>query len=349
MEEYYDFSCNPLAAWLTVNQACNMRCKWCYGEAINYDPSKEMSLDLAKELVDISIETGVSHFNIIGGEPTVWPHLLSLFSYIKEKNVTVGLITNATLFSDDTFWEAYKSNPADRISISVKSNLPSEFKDVTGCESFNQTMLGIERAINFHKTGVTTVYNSLVGLNGLKHIAKECKKVGANSIIVNMCSPVIDNNGEAQVGYSIDLSQLSDDVVEIVDYLNELYDGEAEVDVQMPLCIFPEKFVENNLAKNKLMTLCQIFSRSGINFNVDGDVNICNELTIDNIAKKGVDFSDGKSLLTHLNSDVLREFYSQILRYPAECCEECKWKNRCRGGCLMNWLIQEPSICHAIN
>jgi radical SAM protein with 4Fe4S-binding SPASM domain len=346
--EYFDFSCQPTVAWLVVNQACNMRCKWCYGEGTHYNPEDSMTLETAKELVDIAIEAGVSHFNIIGGEPTIWQHILDLFDYGRLKGATVGLITNAANFGDDDFWQKYAENPADQISISVKSVDPEEFAYVTSSKLFEKTMKGIERAIKLHHTGVTTVYNSLVGMDGLKNIAIECKKLGANSIIVNMCSPTIDEYGVANKGYSVDPEKLAKDTIEMVDYLNGLYDGEAEVDIQMPLCLFPPDFVEKNLKAKKIMTLCQVFSRAGINFNFKGDVTVCNELTVEAIARKGVDFTDGASLLRHLNSQPVRDFYSEVLRYPAECCEMCRWKVDCRGGCLMNWLIFESEICHAV-
>lgn len=132
MEEYYDCRCKPQVAWLNVNQACNMRCKWCYCEANDYDPHKDMPLETAIELVNIATDAGVTHFNIIGGEPTLWSHLFTTFDHIRSNGATVGLITNAARFGDDDFWDKYKANPADRISISVKSTVPSEFKIITG-------------------------------------------------------------------------------------------------------------------------------------------------------------------------------------------------------------------------
>ena len=346
--KYFDFSCQPAAAWLTVNQACNMRCKWCYGEGTHYNTDDSMTFETAKELVDIAIGAGVSHFNIIGGEPTIWPHLFDLFDYCRSKGATAGLITNAVRFGDDDFWQKYEENPADRISISVKSADPNEFANVTSSKLFEKTMNGVERAVKLHQTGITTVYNSLVGMSGLKKIAIECKKLGANSIIVNMCSPTIDENGTVSKGYSINPEKLAGDTIEMIDYLNKLYDGKAEIDIQMPLCLFPSEFVEDNLKAKRIMTLCQIFSRTGINFDFKGNVTVCNEFAIETIAKKGIDFIDGESLLRHLNSKPIRDFYKEILRYPAECCEVCRWKEDCRGGCLMNWLVFEPSICHAV-
>ena len=58
----YNFEFNPVVAWLNVNQACNMRCRWCYAEGTHYNTRNEMTTDLAKELVEMSILLGVKEF-----------------------------------------------------------------------------------------------------------------------------------------------------------------------------------------------------------------------------------------------------------------------------------------------
>lgn len=343
----FDFSCNPKMAWLTVNRNCNFRCQWCYGENTHYDAKDTMSLKTAKELVRIGIEAGAKHFNIIGGEPTMWPNLLELNGFCKNLGVTTGLITNAARFGDDKYWERYQKNPCDKISISVKSVGREQFENVTKAKIYNKTMIGIERAINFYQTGITTVHNSLVGLKGLKQIATTCRELGAKSIIVNMCSPVITEDGVDQ-GFSIEQEQLVKDVLDMYPFLDKLYDSKIEIDIQMPLCLFPISFIDATLAKGQLATVCQVFSRSGINYDINGDVMICNQLFNGIIAKKGVDYHDGQSLLSHLNQDSLRKDYKKLLRYPSKACIDCRLKNDCRGGCLVNWMVLDPSICHTI-
>jgi radical SAM protein with 4Fe4S-binding SPASM domain len=343
----FDFRCRPEMAWLTVDRRCNFRCQWCYCKATHYDPKDTMSLATAKELVEISIDAGAKHFNIIGGEPTLWPSLLEFNKFCRSLGVTTGLITNTARFGDDQYWNQYQQNPCDEISISVKSTDREQFRDVTGATIYDKTMKGIKRAISFHHTGITTVYNSLVGLDGLKQIAMTCRKFGASSIMVNMCSPIIGDNGVEQ-GFAVEPRQLVKDVMNMHPFLDKLYEGKVEIDIQMPLCLFPTSFVKENLAKKQLATVCQVFSRTGINFDINGDVLVCNELFSGIIAKRGVDYYDGASLLMHLNNDELCEDYRQLLRYPSEACHSCRWKNDCRGGCLLNWMIFDPSICRTV-
>lgn len=342
-----DFCCNPTTAWLTVNRKCNFRCQWCYGEGTHYEPKETMSIKTAKELVKISAEIGVKNFIIIGGEPTLWPHLFELNRFCKKLGVTTGLITNAARFGNDEYWEKYKQYPCDSMSISVKSVDKTEFQNATKAKIFNQTMKGIERAISFGNSGVSTVYNSLVGIDGLKRIAVKCKELGAKFFTVDLCNAVLSDNGVAK-GFSVEPHQLAIDIMEFQPFLNELYGGNIDIEIFIPLCLFTPQFVEKMFETNQIGTLCHVYTRRGLNFNTNGDIIPCNCMFDTIIAQKGIDFIDGQSLLAHLNNKNLRGDYKKLLRYPSSACNGCLWEKDCRGGCLVNWMAFDPSICHTI-
>jgi radical SAM protein with 4Fe4S-binding SPASM domain len=306
-----------------------------------------MSLETAKELISFCIEIGVKHFYIIGGEPTLWTHLFELNRYCKSLGVTTGLITNAAQFGNDDFWEKYQESPCDNISVSIKSTDPIQFREVTKAKIYNQTMKGVARAISLPNSGISTVYNSLVGLDGLKNIATTCRQLGAKFITIDLCTPTITEN-EISEDFSIEPHQLAKDIMELQPFLNDLYDGNIEIETFIPLCLFPTSFIEKMLAIHQIGTTCHVYTRSGLNFNTNGDIMPCNQMFETIIAKKGTDFTDGPSLLRHLNNDELRKEYRELLRYPSTECNNCRWENECRGGCLINWMVFDPSICHTI-
>ncbi|NIA02325.1 MAG: radical SAM protein [Nitrospirae bacterium] len=62
-------------AWLTVNRACNFRCKWCYASETEYQQADEMTPATAEQLLRLASDLGITHILFIGGEPTLWPHL----------------------------------------------------------------------------------------------------------------------------------------------------------------------------------------------------------------------------------------------------------------------------------
>ena len=194
---------------------------------------------------------------------------------------------------------------------------------------------------------MTTVYNGLVGLDGLKRIATDCRELGANYFVVDLCTPVISNDGISP-GYSIEPRQLADDIMEMQPFLDELYNGNVEIAIYIPLCLFHESFIDLMMEKRQLTTICQVYCRSGINFDVNGDIMLCNQLFDTIIAKKDIDYRDGHELLEHLNSNTMRADYKQLLRYPDVSCEKCRWILDCRGGCLLNWVLHDSSMCRAV-
>ena len=343
----FDFKSRPKVSWLTVNRQCSFRCIWCYGEDTHYSPKDTMSLTTAKELVKVNLDIGVKYLNLIGGEPTLWPGLFELNRHCKEVGVTTCLVTNAARLGDDKYWDSYQQSPCDEVSVSVKSADRDEFRLITKSGLFDQTMRGIERAINFYNAGVTTVYNSRVGLDGLKRIAVHCRELGANYFVVDLCTPVVSKDGISR-GFSIEMEQLAKDIMVMQPFLDELYDGKVEIAVYIPLCLFPESFIEHMMERHQLTTICHVYDRSGLNFDVNGDVMLCNQFFGTFIARKTTDYSDGQELLTHLNSESVCNDYKQLLRFPAESCSDCRWNQDCRGGCLLNWTMYDSSICHAV-
>jgi hypothetical protein len=296
------FRFNPFVVWLNVNQACNLRCKWCYAEHTGYSPKQEMPLEMAKHLVELSLEIGVREFVLIGGEPTLWPHLFELLTFIKKCDTPVSVITNAIRFSDDDFWKQYQNNPADSVGISVKAADRECFYHVTNSVLYDESMIGIKRAINFYNCGVSAVHNSLLGVNGTFEIARQCKRLGATSFQLVLCTPMFC--GEAiSTDFVIPPVNIWEDLSFLSQNIERLYGAEnVNYDTQMPLCLFPKEFVARKLSSGKLRSQCHVFSRSGVNFDFRGNVLFCNTIA-EIVARYGVDFTDARSLINFMSSE----------------------------------------------
>lgn len=346
MIEFFDFQAKPASAWITVNRGCNFRCKWCYGQSTFFDPNDNMTLELAKHLVVIAKESGINYFTLIGGEPTIWEPLDDFISFCKSTCVKLGMITNGYRFCDNHFWEAYSKNPCDSVGVSVKSGNRSSFIEATGVDCYEETMVGIKRVMSLYNTGFSTVYNDLVGEEGLLEIAKNLRSQGAPSMTINLCSPVLGEEGISHT-YSVSLQKTVESIMSMYPVLDNLYEGQVTFELFVPLCLFPESFISAIYEKGQLSSICHVHDRSGIVFDTNGDLLPCNAMIGNHIAKYGTDFLDGSSLLRHLNSDKLINDYRSLLRYPSEECSSCKWNRRCKGGCILNWAVFTPEICRA--
>lgn len=93
---------------LSLTTACNRRCAYCFqkGWYLTKEP-QELPLDDAKEIVR---RFSRGHVSLLGGEPLLYSRLSDLLSFLKETNVRVTLITNA---STDNFslLEPFVGNP----------------------------------------------------------------------------------------------------------------------------------------------------------------------------------------------------------------------------------------------
>ena len=86
---------------LILTQKCNKNCSYCFAleDRKNSICCSDMDLDFAKRLVDDAAENN-EPLKILGGEPTLYPHLKELLDYIKAKEMGPNLITNL-MFDED--------------------------------------------------------------------------------------------------------------------------------------------------------------------------------------------------------------------------------------------------------
>lgn len=84
---------------LHITNTCNCSCRHCFS---HFSESKPLSVDDWKRVVDNCIsETKVTEFNIAGGEPLLYPALIDLVQYIRDKGIDVSIITNGILMTTE--------------------------------------------------------------------------------------------------------------------------------------------------------------------------------------------------------------------------------------------------------
>ena len=349
MDKYYNYDVSLSTAWITVNRACNFRCKWCYAECSNYKIEDDMPLELAKKILDVLVEVGIKHVILIGGEPSMWKSVFKFSDYCKEKSVSCGMVTNACLFGDDHYWERFLESPFSSIGISVKGITEQQFENIVGAKTlYRQTMIGLERLLNyFPNSSVSIVYSNLFDYDDLLLIATRCHELGAKMFQLGGCSATIDGNC-ANDEFMVDRDSFVETILKIFPVLNELYDGRVVLEPRLPLCVFPKDFLKKLISEGQIQNMCHVQNRSGIVFDNDGYILPCNSMVEVKMGKIGKDFSNGKELLALLNSDDIRSGYVEMLKYPSEECTFCDLNDYCRGGCIVNWTVLDPGICHRI-
>lgn len=102
---------------LILTDRCNFNCLYCRGIIPTHQG--DISIEHAKEVVDIWASGNLKTIRFSGGEPTVWPHLLELVKYTKTKNSIrrIALSTNGSAKIND--YLALHKAGVDDFSISL--------------------------------------------------------------------------------------------------------------------------------------------------------------------------------------------------------------------------------------
>lgn len=84
---------------LHILEACNFRYRQCFSK---FGTEKLLPVKDWEKIVDNCIAgADVPEFNIAGGEPMLYPELVELVQYIRDKGVKVSLITNGSLMDEE--------------------------------------------------------------------------------------------------------------------------------------------------------------------------------------------------------------------------------------------------------
>ncbi len=330
----------PEVTWLTVNRKCNFRCRWCYAEGTEYNPSSEMSLEMAKRLTIISKEIGIRNILIIGGEPTLWKHIFEFNEFCLEEGLRSVLITNGLQFGSDRFWQKYKKSPSHNIGLSLKASNSKQLQEVTGVENFSVVKKGITRALTQLDAQVSITYNKFYteSLVDMVQFAIDC---GAETVKIDFCSTTFVG-GKAMGTYMVDPRELARNIMRDYPHLERATSGHIVFELMLPFCLWPLEFIEELKNKGQIMSVCHVHKRKGFIFSEAGELIACNALFDYPIGKLDNDFSDGKSLLHWLNTSRIIGYYNSIRCYPSLDCESCRWYSDCGGGCPLRWALYEP-------
>ncbi|BBF43918.1 radical SAM domain heme biosynthesis protein [Lachnospiraceae bacterium KM106-2] len=90
----------PHVASIELTEACNLRCKHCYGSFGESEARRYMKLEIAKKLLDDLNALGVVTIELTGGDITVYPFLQEIIEYALTLDfTTIALLTNGVLLS----------------------------------------------------------------------------------------------------------------------------------------------------------------------------------------------------------------------------------------------------------
>jgi len=119
---------------ICVTPHCNMHCVYCTPEGEGYaeNPYEKMSREEINRIIQISVDTGFTHFKFTGGEPLLRSDMINIIDDTKQISgiQEIQMVTNGTLLERNA--DALKAAGLDSITISIDSADPVKYKQIRG-------------------------------------------------------------------------------------------------------------------------------------------------------------------------------------------------------------------------
>lgn len=323
--------------WLTLNRACNLRCKWCYAKGTEYKKRDDMPLEMAYDIIDICNDLGIKSITLIGGEPTIYPHLFEVIKYARSWGINCGIVSNGLQYANKDFIKQLLEAGIKKVSISLKGENREVFRDITGVDAFNKTIEAItECKRNNMKVSVSMVLtedNIMTYLDGIEEVVE----AGADHIHLSFCYEFDINQYKDQKILINNPHKLVTNFMKGYDRLNKITKGKFELFQSFPLCIWDPADIKALEARNQISTVCQLLRQSGLVFDSNGNILPCNAMPTIKLGSIYKDFNTAKQLQTYINQPEITEVYRTLCGVPDEKCMTCNDYINCGGGCVCQW------------
>ena len=326
---------------LTVNRACNNRCRWCYAQDTDFTKS-EMPLETARKLLLICKDCGVGSINILGGEPTLYANLTEVIKITRDYGMDPSIVTNGRAFAKKKFVQKIAASGLKNLNVSIKAGSKKDYISFTGADGYDQMVTGFKNLqdADFDASASVTFNREL--MKSYNKIIETIILMGAKKIIVEFCNPIIVNNSIVEVG--------APNPQEIVAWTNTIFNAllstgvDFAINPNIPLCFFTKTDTDKMIEADSLIGGCHMRCGNVLIFLPNGDLIPCHQFTDNILAEFKKDFFDSNSFKTFLENDPsIIEFYKISSFLPAENCANCNDWKKCGGGCLVKSFHYAPS------
>lgn len=180
---------------LEVNSSCNNNCIYCYIPSEERFSGQTNKNEFFKKKMIEYRKKGVLNVDFAGGEPTVYPHLISLIKFAKKTGfVNLSLISNGRRLSDKSYLTQLIDAGITTVVMSVDG--PTQFvaESVTRSPgSFKQSMQAIENLTNMNVQTVVTVVINKFNYKHVASIMEHAVQKGVTTLNVQFLLPYVED------------------------------------------------------------------------------------------------------------------------------------------------------------
>ena len=266
------------------------------------------------------------------------PSLIDFISLAHREGMRVSLATNGIALSDCDFIQRLSTayRPADTIGISFKGSSKFDYKNISlssSLDSFELLVKGIMNLAAVSSLRYTVSYVvSKSNIGKLGEVLGVIRGLTSAPIGLSLCGPYAENGiivNPASLKSFCDLMNRCIDVLDEIDY-SDIY-----LHANVPLCnIDANSLLKASDSKTVNLTYgCHVLHRSGLVFDTNGDLLLCNHLPGMSVGRMGVDYLTEKEFLSFLSSEAFTAPWESLVKLPYDECAECEQLFKCLGGC----------------
>jgi len=183
----------PLELFVELTRNCNGWCIMCprrhFDKEKLYDPRRNMSFDLFKNIAD-SLFPYAEYVDLRGfGESTILPDFLNYVKYALKFNCKLGLVTNFTI-RNDYLWKFLFKNDFT-LGISLDGATQTTYEKIRAGSKFSDLMHNLNLLSKFLEKNNTNSYISFMvtvqkdNIHEIAEIVKLAKQVGIKNVELN--------------------------------------------------------------------------------------------------------------------------------------------------------------------
>lgn len=326
---------NQCSVVLTRN--CNLRCNFCYVKDAGYCENEMVNFENLKKIVDFCCDAKVKYVFFTGGEPLLYPYLSDILKYIKGKEhpITTAVATNGILLEDFQFCKKLMDSGLDYIDVSMKGRNSQEWIDVTGCDGNIKQQKAIKNLALLHMDFTCSMVITLANVYSLCDSVKTALENGAKQFSFTFA---IDNdkNIDTNISYIENHNpfELIEAFISQMERLNDIT-GEWWIEYSFPLCVYTERQLQ--LLKGRMATPCQIHKKNAVTFDTQLNLLPCDMYFDRKIGKLGEDFINIEEFVELRKNNPYKDTIEDISKLPSEKCIDCRYLEKCFGGCPVLW------------
>ena len=314
---------SPIEVSIYPSSFCQLNCKFCYFSTKRNNYKNFISINKWLKLIDELKNNSVIYLSILGGEPTLYPHIDEILQYVDKIKFKTTITTNGLDIKKSTF------------DIICKSEYITPTISIQSLDEYNLKYMGVSSAKiiktikEFIKNDKIPRLNSVIYKQSEKEIYEMidfCADLGIEEYALNIYMPLgNDLKSNHDFNYYKELDYKVQEYISKKKY-NDLH-------VSMQGCLLYSAYYnecENpvNSEFDKIIYGCEA-GQTKVEIMPDGTMLPCtafklDDFIYDNVFKVPFEYAWG-------NSKCLKALRNYKIKDDK--CVKCKYSNFCNGGC----------------